>query len=276
MRMPSMSWHGCFRCCGHAVVAGWPTAKYADGFNDYVILIHSLKYCSFQISISKLPKVCLHVCPAASFLRSTTHTLCAIMLLTMAETMRLHYARCPPEDLQVGAGGIGYHTVRIIFTIPVLGVIAIRVIDIFTVSQSILLAICITIISTMPGGILPTVMYFFRRARHWVGRSEREEGDGVEMAPLPEQTISHEGRFMSTEATLRSIFDTICITMQSIVEKGVALVLLLRSVCTIIDLVVTPAVGFLERIMIAVHHQLRCRGHPRRGQDETGLEEMLA
>ncbi|KAL4075100.1 hypothetical protein V8B97DRAFT_1867384, partial [Scleroderma yunnanense] len=135
----------------------------------------------------------------ASFLRSTTHTLCAIMLLTMAEMMRLHYARCPPEDLQVGAGGIGYHTVRIIFAIPVLGVIAICVIDIFTVSQSILLAICITIISTMPGGILPTVMYFFRRARHWVGRSEWEEGDGVEMAPLPEQTISHEGHFMSTE-----------------------------------------------------------------------------
>jgi len=67
----------------------------------------------------------------------------------------------------------------------VLGVIAIRVIDIFTVSQSIVLTVCCMVISAAPLGILPGVIYI---VRSWASRSEQEEGIEGERAPLPEQT----------------------------------------------------------------------------------------
>ncbi|KAL4074684.1 hypothetical protein V8B97DRAFT_1916472 [Scleroderma yunnanense] len=162
----------------------------------------------------------------STFPRSTTLTLCAITFLTMAELMRLHYARYPPEVLQAGSSDIGYRILKIMFSIPVLGVIAIRVIEIFTVSQSIVLTVCLVVISMIPGEILPAVI------------SELGEGNDMEPAPLPEQTGLYESRFTSTQTRLRSILDT----MGPAVGDSAVLDLFIKSVCTVITLVVTPVV----------------------------------
>ncbi|KAL4075096.1 hypothetical protein V8B97DRAFT_1867281 [Scleroderma yunnanense] len=134
-----------------------------------------------------------------NFPRSTTLTLCAITFLTMAEMMRLRYARHPPEDLQAGAGSIQYGIFLFMSAIPVLGVIVIRVIEVFTVSQSIIITICFMVVTAMPGEILPAVLYFFHRVRNWVGRSRWEQGNDVEAASLPEQAVLRERHFAPTE-----------------------------------------------------------------------------
>ncbi|KAL4062043.1 hypothetical protein V8B97DRAFT_1878382 [Scleroderma yunnanense] len=135
----------------------------------------------------------------STFPHSTILTLCAITFLTMAELMRLYYPRYPPEGLQAGSGGIGYHALKIMFSIPVLGVIAIRIIEIFTVSQSIFLTVCLVVISMMPGVILPAVAYVCHRARNLANRSEIEEVNVMEPTSLPEQTRLHESRFISAQ-----------------------------------------------------------------------------
>ncbi|KAL4065325.1 hypothetical protein J3A83DRAFT_4375854 [Scleroderma citrinum] len=183
----------------------------------------------------------------STFPRSTTLTLCAITFLTMAELMRLHYARYPPEVLQAGSSDIGYRILKIMFSIPVLGVIAIRVIEIFTVSQSIVLTVCLVVISMIPGEILPAVMYVFHRARNWMNRSELGEGNDMEPAPLPEQTGLYESRFTSTQTRLRSILDTM----------GPAV-----GDSAVLDL-------FIKSIVRSTHRRLR-----NGGPDNTGPEEV--
>ena len=81
----------------------------------------------------------------------------------------------------------------------VLGVIAIRVMDIFTVSHSIVLTVCCMVISAVPLGILPGATYIARSARSWASRSEQEEGIEVERMPLSERTDLSGVRFASIQ-----------------------------------------------------------------------------
>ncbi|KAL4082029.1 hypothetical protein V8B97DRAFT_1926900 [Scleroderma yunnanense] len=129
--------------------------------------------------------------------RSANHTLFAITLLTMAEMMYLRYAQHLPEDLRAAAGGVGHRALKVMFAIPVLGVIVIRIAEIFTVTQSVGFAICLVVISIMPMEILHAVMYLVSMARNWMSNSEVEERDETESAPLPEQTDLREGHFTS-------------------------------------------------------------------------------
>ncbi|KIM52756.1 hypothetical protein SCLCIDRAFT_489267 [Scleroderma citrinum Foug A] len=134
----------------------------------------------------------------ANFPRSTTLTLCAVTFLTMAEMMRLRYARHLP--LQVGLNrGVGYSLFKFLSAIPIFGVSAIRLIEIFTLSRSIGLTVCVAVISMMPAEVPHTARSLFRRARSWVTISEREEVDGVDPTLLPEQTDLREDHFTSTQ-----------------------------------------------------------------------------
>ena len=108
------------------------------------------------------------------------------MFLTVTETMRLRHVRYCPEDLQVhsavpsrsrvhlqaGVSGFWNDAFKIMSTIPALGVIVIHIIEVFTVSQSIVLMVCFVV---MLGGISLATM-------NWLNKSEHEEGDGTESA----------------------------------------------------------------------------------------------
>ncbi|KIM67986.1 hypothetical protein SCLCIDRAFT_48386, partial [Scleroderma citrinum Foug A] len=87
-------------------------------------------------------------------------TLCAITFLTIAEMMRLRYARYPPLEASAGSN-VGYSIFRFMSAIPILGVSAIRVIEIFTVSRSISLTVCVAMISMMSTEVPPAVMSLF-------------------------------------------------------------------------------------------------------------------
>ncbi|KAL4075690.1 hypothetical protein V8B97DRAFT_1926913 [Scleroderma yunnanense] len=176
-------------------------------------------------------------------------TLFATTLLTIAEMIYLRYTQYPSDDLQAGVGGIKYRTFKIMFAIPVLGVIIIRIVEIFQVSQFILLTLCLVVISIMPGEVLVAIMYLVRMERNCMNNSEGEEGNETESPPLPEQIGLSEGHFASAQARLRSILDT----MFSVVKNSALLVLFVESVRTVAALVVTPVVKYLEWIMCAVH-----------------------
>lgn len=77
---------------------------------------------------------------------------------------------------QAGAGGFWHDAFKLMSAIPVSGVIAIRVIEIFRVSQSIVLTVCFAVISVMLGRIFPVSLYFFCRIRNWMSNSEHGEG----------------------------------------------------------------------------------------------------
>ena len=83
--------------------------------------------------------------------------------------------------------------------IVVLGVIAIRSIHIFTVSQSIVLTVCCMVISAVPLGILPGGTCIVRRARSWAIRTEQVEGIEVEHEPLPGEIGLGVARFASVQ-----------------------------------------------------------------------------
>ncbi|KAL4067006.1 hypothetical protein V8B97DRAFT_1979007 [Scleroderma yunnanense] len=182
----------------------------------------------------------------ASFQRSTTVTLFAITLLTMAETMHLRYAQHFPEDLQ-SSRGEGHRAFKIMFAVPVLGVIAIRIAEICTLSQSTALTVCLVMISMMPGEILSVAMYFDRTARN----SPRADWSNI-------------------QARLQSILNTMCITMQSVVQNSVALALVLGPMWSVISAVVV----ILEWIMRITHHRLRSWGHLEDRADDVGPEEI--
>ncbi|KAL4075692.1 hypothetical protein J3A83DRAFT_2017605 [Scleroderma citrinum] len=153
------------------------------------------------------------------------------------------------------------------FAIPVLGVIVIRIAEIFTVTQSVGFAICLVVISIMPMEILHAVMYLVSMARNWMSNSEAEERDETESAPLPEQTDLREGHFTSAQARLRSIRDTMCF----VIENSAIIVLFLEPVRTVTVLVVTPFVEILKWIMCTAHRRLRSRDHPESTVDDTNL-----
>jgi len=96
---------------------------------------------------------------------------------------------------QAGAGGFWHGAFKVMSAIPVGGVIAIRVIEIFMVSQSIVLTVCFAVTSAMLGGIFPVAIHLFRKIRNWMRNSDHEEGDETESSPLQEQT----GHFASTQ-----------------------------------------------------------------------------
>ncbi|KAL4071821.1 hypothetical protein J3A83DRAFT_4236636, partial [Scleroderma citrinum] len=149
---------------------------------------------------------------SASFPRGTTLISCAIILLAMAEMMHLQHARRPLGDLETAASAIGHRAFEIMFAFPVLGVIAIRVIEIFTISQSIVLKICLVTISLIPGKMLTMALYLSHRVRNqWMSNSRWEEGSEVEFEPLLEQTGLREGRFTLSQARIRSTcYHAIC------------------------------------------------------------------
>ncbi|KAL4079541.1 hypothetical protein J3A83DRAFT_4210432 [Scleroderma citrinum] len=87
-----------------------------------------------------------------------------------------------PQD---ATGGMGHRAFKIMFAIPVLGVIAIRVFEIFTMSQSIVLTVCLVVISMMPGEILSAAMYFDRVARNWLFKSRLTYRSGFNPSLIP-------------------------------------------------------------------------------------------
>ena len=87
---------------------------------------------------------------------------------------------------QAGAGDIGHNIFRVMSVVPVLGVMAIRTIETFTVSHSIILTVCVAVISTMAMEVPPSVMAFYRRVKFWIGRWRRE---GVDVERGPEQIV---------------------------------------------------------------------------------------
>ena len=121
--------------------------------------------------------------------------------------MRLRHVRYRPEDLQVhsavpsrshvhlqaGVSGFWNDAFKIMSAIPALGVIIIRIIEVFTVSQSIVLTVCFVV---MLGGISLATM-------NWLNKSEHEEGDGTESAPQQEQT----GHFVSTQVVCFTLYE---------------------------------------------------------------------
>ncbi|KAL4071752.1 hypothetical protein J3A83DRAFT_2898712 [Scleroderma citrinum] len=190
-----------------------------------------------------------------NFPRNTPVTLFASTFLIMAEMMRLRYTRLPLGGLQAGADGIGRRAFKIVFAMLVLGVIAIRTVQIFTVSQSIVITVYLVTISVMLGDILGVVLYFVSMVTNW--------------------TSLHEGHFASPQARLRSILDTMRVTTRSAIANSAVLALFVKSACTTTALVVIQAiVGFLEWIMCGTHCRLRSWGHPERRADDISLEEM--
>ena len=98
---------------------------------------------------------------------------------------------------QADAGDIRYTIFKAMSVIPVLGVVAIRVIEIFTVSHSIILTVCIAVISAMSAEVPPSVMTFYRRVKSWVGRWRQEE---VDVERGPEQMVARDdGRLASIQ-----------------------------------------------------------------------------
>jgi len=200
----------------------------------------------------------------------------------MAEMMRLRHARYRPEDLQVysavppssvfdvhpkaGVGGIWNNAFKVMSAIPVLGVIVIRIVEVFTVSQSIVLTVCFAVIGAMLGGIFPAVMYLFRTAMNWMSNSEREEGDGTESAPQQEQT----GHFASiqVECASRCMNEDVIHFTRS---PGSC-----RSSNRYVgwSLVVAIIVILLEWIICAAHRRLRSQSHPARADNDTSPEEI--
>jgi len=107
------------------------------------------------------------------------------------------FLTCTP---QAGADGeVGYSVFKLLSVIPIFGVSAIRVIEIFTLSRSIALTVCVAVISVMPAEVPPAAMSLFRRVRSWVTRSERDGVSGVDPALLRDQTGLREGHFESTQ-----------------------------------------------------------------------------
>ncbi|KAL4075104.1 hypothetical protein V8B97DRAFT_1944404 [Scleroderma yunnanense] len=208
---------------------------------------------------------------SGNFPRSPALTLFSIAFLTMAEMIRLRYTEHLREDLQAGVEGIRYGIFEFMSAIPILGVIAIRVIEFFTVSQSVILTVCLVVISTVPVEVLAMALRYFHGVRHWVNRTEQEEGNDVEAVPLPEQTALREGYFASTETRLRSILDTFIVIMWSMITKIVHLPLL-KSVCTVTALVVTGLVMFLGRFVCSTYHRLRGRGRLECTEEDTSHE----
>ena len=82
--------------------------------------------------------------------------------------------------------------------IAVLGVIAIRIMEVFTVSQSIVITVCCVMISALPLGILPGAIYIARGARFWLDKPE-QNGNQMEHAPLHQQTGSRVVCFTSIQ-----------------------------------------------------------------------------
>ncbi|KIM67709.1 hypothetical protein SCLCIDRAFT_1209817 [Scleroderma citrinum Foug A] len=90
--------------------------------------------------------------------------------------MRLRHVRYRPEDLQVhsavpsrsrvhlqaGVSGFWNDAFKIMSAIPALGVIVIRIIEVFTVSQSIVLTVCFVV---MLGGISLATMNWLSRSK---------------------------------------------------------------------------------------------------------------
>ena len=126
----------------------------------------------------------------------------------MAEIMRLLHARYRPGDLQVhfavpssrgvfdvhpqrGVGGMWNNAFKVISVIPVLGVIVIRIIEVFTV--------CFAVISAMLGGIFLAVM-------NCMSNSEHEEGDGTEPAPQQEHFALTQVECASRYVLMRILF----------------------------------------------------------------------
>ncbi|KAL4076754.1 hypothetical protein V8B97DRAFT_1496547 [Scleroderma yunnanense] len=107
-----------------------------------------------------------------NFPRNTPVTLFASTFLIMAEMMRLRYTRLPLGGLQAGADGIGRRAFKIVFAMLVLGVIAIRTVQIFTVSQSIVITVYLVTISVMLGDILGVVLYFVSMVTNWTSLHE--------------------------------------------------------------------------------------------------------
>ncbi|KAL4074687.1 hypothetical protein V8B97DRAFT_1916475 [Scleroderma yunnanense] len=145
----------------------------------------------------------------------------------------------------VSEGNIGHHTSRTMTVILLLGVIAIHSLEIFTESQSIILMICLVMISIMLGDILAVALYIF---------SMEPEQNEIESALLPEQISWHGGHFTSAQAWLQSILAVMHTTTLSIVVKSAVLVPFLEPVCMATTLVVTPAVRFLEWFICAAYH----------------------
>ncbi|KAL4075099.1 hypothetical protein V8B97DRAFT_1944339 [Scleroderma yunnanense] len=137
--------------------------------------------------------------------------MCAITFLAMAEMVRLRCTRV--EDLpvhsalpfiehhltcisQAGVTSIRQSAFGVMATIATLGIIVIRAVEIFMVSQSIVLALCFIVISAIPGEILQVAMYLFCRVGSWMNISEQEERNET---ALPGQTDLCEGRFASVK-----------------------------------------------------------------------------
>lgn len=98
---------------------------------------------------------------------------------------------------QAGAGNIGYSIFKVMSVVPVLGVMTIRIIETFTVSHSIILTVCVAVISTMSAEVPPSVMAFYRRVKSWVGRWGQE---GVDVERGPEQMVGlGDGRLASIQ-----------------------------------------------------------------------------
>ena len=83
---------------------------------------------------------------------------------------------------QAGAGDIGYNIFRVVSAVPVLGIMAIRIIETFILSHSIILTVFVAVICMLSAEVPPPVMAFYRRVKSWVGRW-RQEGMDVERGP---------------------------------------------------------------------------------------------
>jgi len=101
---------------------------------------------------------------------------------------------------QAGANGeVGYSIFKLMSAIPIVGVSAIRAIEIFSLSRSISLTVCVAVISVMSTDVPLAAMSLFHTARTWVTGLEREEVNGVDPTLLPDQTDLREGHFVSTQ-----------------------------------------------------------------------------
>ena len=88
-------------------------------------------------------------------------------------------------------GEVGYSIFKFMSAIPIVGVSAICAIEIFSLSQSIALTVCVAVISVMSTDVPLAAMSLFHTARTWVTSLEWEEVNGVDPALLPDQTGLH-------------------------------------------------------------------------------------
>ncbi|KAF9219196.1 hypothetical protein BS17DRAFT_789974 [Gyrodon lividus] len=90
---------------------------------------------------------------------NTFATLCTLVFLTMAETLHLRYGRLSPAQLRRRMDAIGYETFAIMSAIPELGVMIVRIVEIFAVSESPVVAASLTLVTALPVIALPVFLH---------------------------------------------------------------------------------------------------------------------